>query len=260
MQKVQQGNNHQCARFKVRLLASSWWLVGDGPSYLLFLAERNLVMYLTRRIPHTLCKALKGYQVITDGKLDLFVRHLLSINTTKEHVNRCKEAGNAVLRDIERLIFQTPEDKIFKGQLARFESQIKAARRFIMEHGVSEFQIVPDMERPGWWFLDRHGRELLLVYENGANPLFFRRADDSRIASCAQALWAQEKAERGAQATTLYRVPTRKELREYLGRDEPAVTKLCKAEGFDWLPRAVLGQAVENKSIRCLTGPKIPRR
>jgi hypothetical protein len=42
----------------------------------------------------------------------------------------------------------------------------------------------------------------------------------------------------GGRVISLYRVPTRKELREYLCLDEPAVTKLCRAQGFEWLPRA----------------------
>jgi hypothetical protein len=29
-----------------------------------------------------------------------------------------------------------------------------------------------------------------------------------------------------------------KELREYLCVDEPRITKMCRAEGFGWLPRA----------------------
>lgn len=69
----------------------------------------------------------------------------------------------------------------------------------------------------------------MVIY--GDKPLVFSCVTNSRIASCALELWRQEP-------TSPYRIPTRKELREFLCVDQPAITKLCRAEGFDWLPRA----------------------
>jgi hypothetical protein len=71
----------------------------------------------------------------------------------------------------------------------------------------------------------------------------FRCVPHSPIARITQTLWDREQQSFGGGATCLYRIPTRKEVCEELGLDEPAVTKLCCAEGFDWLPRHFPGRA-----------------
>ena len=151
----------------------------------------------------------------------------------------------AVSEEIERLIYQLPEEKIFKGQLSRSTSLIKAARRFqlfqVERHG-PEFVLTTDEERSIFWLSDSHGNEVLIsdCADRPDSLGVFRCVTHSVIARCALELWAQEQASLGGCATSLYRVPTRKELRECLCLDEPAVTKLCRREGFDWLPCARL--------------------
>jgi hypothetical protein len=236
---------------QICLWAKSWWLVGNGPSYLLFRAEEGRVMHLTTSIPRKLRHALKGFSAIQKGKLEPLVRALTRINTAvlvqlelndgpyTEDAIRAKVASFTVLKEIECLVCKLPDEKIFKGQLARFASQLRAARRFIMEHE-REYQVLMDEERSKFWFSDCHGRESLIsdCFDSPGPKRVFRCEPDSLFARCAQELWHKEGARLRDRATVLYRVPTRKELREYLCSDEPTITKLCRAEGFDWLPRS----------------------
>jgi hypothetical protein len=113
-----------------------------------------------------------------------------------------------------------------------------------MQLGPPIVPITSDKERPSWaswardifWTRDIYGNQMVIY---GDKPLVFSCVTNSRIASCALKLWRQEP-------TSLYRIPTRKELRENLCLDEPAITKLCRAEGFDWLPRAAAARSVSN--------------
>jgi hypothetical protein len=218
----------------------------------LFRAEEGRVMHLTTGIPRKLRHALKGFSAIQEGKLEALVHALTLINTSvllrlelndgpyTEDAIRSKVASFTVLREIERLVCGLRDDeKIFKGQLARFASQLRAARRFLMEHE-PEYQVLMDEERSKFWFSDWHGRESLIsdCFDSPGPKRVLRCEPDSLFARCAQDLWRKEQHSWVNERTVLYRVPTRKELREYLGSDEPAVTKLCRAEGFDWLPRA----------------------
>jgi hypothetical protein len=212
-------------------------------------------MHLTSGVPRKLQEALKGYQAIQNDELEPLIRALILINTTllmrlgmrerpsyPEEALRCVGAVLTVLREIERLIFELPEEKIFKGQLARFASQVRAARRFVMEQG-QEFSVSIDEERSICSWSDRDGNEVLIsdCFDSPGPKRVFRCVADSQIARCAQELWRHEQVRWGDQRTVLYRVPTRKELREYLCLDEPAVTKLCQREGFAWLPKAQRG-------------------
>jgi hypothetical protein len=89
---------------------------------------------------------------------------------------------------------------------------------------------------PGGFFSHDQVGQLLVM----SNPHFvFRCEPNSSIAGCAQELWHREQAHWRDRATVLYRVPNRKELCEYLCTDEPTITKLCRDEGFGWLPRAL---------------------
>jgi hypothetical protein len=271
---------------QICLWARSWWLVGNGPSYLLFRAEEGRVMHLTTGIPRKLRHALKGFSAIQDGKLDQLVKALILIDTTflelldfpeamlplieelsTEEVNISRAAAFAVLREIEHLIqpLDQNNEKLFEGRLARFASRVRAARRFLAEHG-REFptrfgaehgRMFPtslDEERSIFWLSDWDGHELLISdYCDFPGPhRVFRCEPDSVFAQCAQELWHNEQQIWGNQRTVLYRVPTRKELREFLGSDEPTVTKLCRAEGLDWLPRASVTAACLQSSEKVI--------
>ncbi len=236
----------------IRWWARSWWVIGNGPSHLLFRAEERRVTHLTNGIARPLQEVLKGYQVIKDGKLVPLVRALIRINTAdefnrgKEEAERYKEASRVVLKEIQRLIY-LPEQKIFEGQLARFATLLRAARRFQMEQVERygpQFPISLDEERSKFWISDRHGNELFVSdCDDGPQPLRGFRCDPhSPIAHCAQELWSREQVRLGDRATSLYYVPTRKELGHYFALDEPAVSKLCRAEGFAWLPKAPRGR------------------
>jgi hypothetical protein len=71
----------------------------------------------------------------------------------------------------------------------------------------------------------------------------FKCVPRSQIARCASELWEREQASSGGQFSSLFYAPTRKELREYFALDEPSVTKLCREEGFGWLPSAARAAA-----------------
>jgi len=136
------------------------------------------------------------------------------------------------------LVYQSPNELIFKAQLARFTSFIKAVRRlqmFEIEHyGGSQFELSfdsahsIDSAQSISSLSNSHGEEVLL---SGAGHAF-ASVPRSRIARCALEFWTRE------QNTSLFYVPTRKELRENFALDEPAITKLCRSEGFGWLPSA----------------------
>jgi hypothetical protein len=237
---------------RIRLWARSWWLVGNGPSYLLFRAQERRVMHLTEQLPRNLREALKGYQAVKNGTLVPLVRALSLINTNAltsskqtESSIRCKKAGVEILATLEYLIYNSfPSEKSFEEALARFTSCVRATRRLTeVEHefaGGPEFPISIDKERSKYWISDSYGRELLIGDDTtiAGSQCTFRCVTHSRIARTTQTLWDREQQNFGSTATCLYRVPTRKELREELLLDEPAVTKLCRAEGFDWLPKA----------------------
>jgi hypothetical protein len=219
--------------YKVCWWARGWLVVGDGPSYLLFRAEEKKVTHLvSRAIPRYLHTALKGFHAIENDKLVPLVRDLMRINTANVDDPDCRLAGEAVLSEIERLIY-LPEQKIFDAQLGRLVSLIKAARRLQLYHGV-EFLRSVDVEGSIFTLCDSHGNEVLMG-DVGAEPKrVYRCVPHSKIADCARELLNQEPAD----CSALYCVPTRKELREYLNADEPRVTHTCQDEGFDWLPRA----------------------
>jgi hypothetical protein len=112
-----------------------------------------------------------------------------------------------------------------------------------------------DKKRCKLWFSDAHERELLVTdYADEHNQRTLTCVTDSQIADCALALWNAEKKSFGGGATSLYRVPTRKELREHLCLDDPAVTKHCRAQGFEWLPRAARAPTskIQDRSRRAI--------
>jgi hypothetical protein len=237
----------------IRLWARSWWLVGSGPSYLLFRTQEGRVMHLTTttHLPRNLREALKGYQVVKRGTLAPFAQALILVNTRllcsprqSDDGIRCARHSLRVLSAIERLVNKYSNQKSFEEALARLISNIRAARRLrqaeIEFAGGDEFAISIDKERSKLWFSDSHDREVLIgdCADTNGPQYSFRCVHNSPIARATQALWDREQQSWSDRASCLYRVPTRKELREELLLDEPAVTKLCRAEGFGWLPRA----------------------
>jgi hypothetical protein len=248
----------------IRLWArSSWWLVGNGPSYLLFLSKERRVIHLTKQLPRNLREALKGFQATENGTLVPLVHALSLINTgmlrsslKSRHRLRCSRASLTVLDAIEHLIYHCPEEKSFENQLARFTSNIRAARRFgvaeIEFAGGDEFAISEDEKRGIFWIRDSRGREVMITdcTDPAGAQDSFRCVPYSPIARATQALWDREQQSFGDRASCLYRVPTRKELREELLLDEPAVTKLCRAEGFGWLPKASVRASKTRTGLR----------
>jgi hypothetical protein len=238
---------------RIRLWARGWWLVGNGPSYLLFRAEEGRVMHLTTLLPRNLRTALKGYQAIKNGRLTPLIRALSLISTrllysppphTEDSI-RCAKHTFIVLRTIEHLIYHHfAREKAFEDALARFASNLRAARRLALAEiesaGGSEFVMSYDKSRGMFCFSDSHGREVMITDCSDAAGVqySFRCVPSSPIARTAQVLWDREQQSFGDRATCLYRIPTRKELGEELLLDEPAVTKLCHADGVDWLPKA----------------------
>jgi hypothetical protein len=241
------------APVETRLLARGWWLVGNGPSYLLFRREERRVMHLTKQFPRHLREALKGYQAVENGRLmpqvyDLNLISLLYSPAKGEERRECRKACLKVLSTIDRLIYQSPDKKSFEKRLARFVSDIRAAYSFVAAEcefgGGPNFTWSFDMERSTGWIVDSLGREVMMTCYT--DPLRattgakyrFRCVPHSPIARVTEALWNREQQNFGGGATSLYRIPDRKELREELLLDEPAVTKLCHAAGFYWLPKA----------------------
>jgi hypothetical protein len=211
-------------------------------------------MHLTEQLPRNLREALKGFQAVQNGRLVPLVHALNRINTNAllspnktEDSIRCKKAGVEILATLEYLIYNSfPNKKSFEEALARFTSCVRAARRLTEAEvefaGGPEFPISIDKERSKYWINDSHDRELLIgdCADLPGRQYNFRcvPVPCSPVARITQMLWNREQQSFADRATCLYRVPTRKELREELLLDEPAVTKLCRAEGFDWLPKA----------------------
>jgi hypothetical protein len=128
----------------VVLWAPGLYLVGDGPSYLLFPAEGRQVTHLTSAsgLSRKVREALKGYQAIKDGKLVPLVQALLDFRVgadadfrSKEDAIRCFASRWIILMEISNLIHQSSEDKIFKTRLGKFNSAIKATRQLKMQLG-----------------------------------------------------------------------------------------------------------------------------
>jgi hypothetical protein len=229
--------------------ARGWYLVGNGPSYLLFCPNKE-VLHLSSGLHRQLRRDLKGYTVIgKDGKLEPLVWALTQISADVIHDADPRPdaatrmwANTLVLHEIEMLIHQFPPScsKIFEGSLRRLATLIRAARILQLYHGPPDAPGAPSQKSPPGSFFtgDQSGQRLLVM----SNPHFvFRCEPNSPIAQCAQKLWRREG------ATVLYRVPTRRELREFLCLDDPAVTKLCHKEGFDWLPRAPSSRVADGK-------------
>jgi hypothetical protein len=252
----------------IRLWARSWWLVGNGPSYLLFRSEDRRVMHLTTTtyLPPNLREALKGYQVVKGGTLAPLVHALRLVNTRllcspsqSDDCIRCARHSLRVLSAIEHLVNNCSNQKGFEKALARLMSNIKAARRLTQVEiefaGGAQFALSTDQERSKFWFSDSLNREVLLSdHPHIDKPQdSFRCVPNSPIASATQALWNREHHSWADRATCLYRIPTRKELRQELALDEPAVTKLCRTQGFRWLPRA----SVRASKSRTLSRPSL---
>jgi hypothetical protein len=153
---------------------------------------------------------------------------------------------------MERLLYhQFADEKAFKDAFALFVSNFRAACRLtraeIEFFGGPEMVVSTDFERSKFWLTDSFGREVLISDDaHVAEQQSFKCVLHSPIATATQTLWDREQQSYGAQASCLYRIPSRKELGEELALDEPAITKLCQAEGLNWLPRS----SVRKKRIR----------
>jgi len=229
---------------QIRELAPGWALVGDGPGYLLFTPDKE-VIHLSCGLDRALRRDLQGRAAFDKcGELEPLVQALAlaspgaiyGIDSSPDAVER-KRAAFTVIQEIAELIRLFPhKPKIFKGRLRRLETLIKAAAILTTYHGPPEAPGASSVPRPPGSFVSRDpgGRQILVI--NGTPPFVFRCEPDSSIARCAQTLW------RSLDPTKPYRVPTRKDLREYLYTDEATITKLCRAQGFTWLPRAPAGR------------------
>ena len=138
-------DNNRCQSVNIYRWARGWYLVGNGPSYLLFRAEEKRpearVLHLTMELPRSGRAALKGFRVIEDGKLIPPVPALRLINTallfsprSHEDVIRCRKASLLILQLIECMVAQSSK-QTFKARLSRFNSYIKAA------HCLTTFEI-----------------------------------------------------------------------------------------------------------------------
>ena len=200
---------------QVSCWAGDWPLVGNGPSYLLFTPNKE-VLHLTSGLDRALRRDLQGYQAIDLRKRDELAplaqalvlasaQAVYDLDTRMDSLIR-KAAVFTVIQEIEQLIRLFPQPKIFEGRLHRLTTLIRAARILAMH------------DAPG------------------APGETLRWEPDSAIARCAQELWLEKD------PTEPYRVLTRAELGEYLCLDKPAIAKMCRAEGVDWLPRAPAGR------------------
>jgi hypothetical protein len=238
--------------------ARSWYLVGNGPAYLLFRAEEQRVLHLTSDLallPRNFREALKGFRAVENGKLIPLVQALCLINTASfysplspnEDFHRGAQACMEVLKEIEHLVQQVADEDSFKVCLARFTSLIKAARRFVRSqieaYGTNQFEVSWDDERRKFCILDRHGDEVLIsdYFDLPGPKRVYRCVPRSQIARCVCSLWRAELDKAPGQFSSLYYPLTRKELRQHFCVDDPAITKMCRAEGFGWLLRAPLG-------------------
>jgi hypothetical protein len=222
---------------QTRLWPGGWCLVGNGPSYLLFRNPEKEVTHLSSGMHRELREALKGYCAIQDDKLAPLVRALFLASADaiydvegRTNASERKWAAYMVVREITELIREFPQREIFARRLRRLATCLRAAGQYEMYHGAPG---VPEgTYPPGSFFAhDLFGQRLLVT-----SSCVYKCEPDSRIARCAQELWRRDG------RTVPYRVPTRKELREYLCSDEPAVTKLCRAQGCNWLPKAQRGR------------------
>jgi hypothetical protein len=238
-----------------------WCLVGKGPSCLLFKTGSTSeaskpdrasrpsstshgmeVTHLSSGLHRNLRKALKGYRAINrDGELEPLVSQLLLADCgavydalARENAPDRKLADYAIILEIQELVWQFPDPAEFDRALGRLISSVRAARQIAKYRGPPA---APESRRPsppGTFFSQVGGQDVLVLY----SLFVFKCEPDSPFATCAQELWRKEQASRGDQLTSLYRIPSRKDIREHLNADEPRVTKLCRAGGFDWLPTA----------------------
>jgi hypothetical protein len=249
--------------YKVWWWARGWWIVGDGPSYLLYRAEEKRVTHLVSQgaIPQHLGAALQGFQVIEEGKLNPLLQALISVDTADtahrhiEDAIRAKVAGDTVLSEIERLIYQLPDEKIFAGQLARFSTLIRAARRYQAEHHGPEFEISLDDERSKISLIDRHGQEVLIsdCFDGDGPKRVFKCVPHSRVVECARTLWHREQ-DSFDSATSLYYVrPVRSwgSISARTTRPSPSYARPRALKGW----RVLLGKAVNlvARRILCVT-------
>jgi hypothetical protein len=235
----------ETASVQTLFLPGGWCLAGNGPSYLLFCPNKE-VIHLAGGLHRALRRDLKGYSAIDqDDELLPLVRALALASADaiydadpRSNAANRKRAAHVVVREIERLIRQFPKRATFEAELRRLCTSLRAAGQYQMYHTAPG---VPESRNPPGSFFarDRYGQRLLVV----SDPwVVFRCEPHSPVAKCAQELWRQEQARWGDQRTVLYRVPVRKEVRVHMDANEPTVTKLCRAEGFDWLPRAPSGR------------------
>jgi hypothetical protein len=218
-----------------------WCLVGDGPSYLLFDVRKKGVMHLASGLYRALRLDLKGYSAIgKDGELEGMVRMLAlasadAIYDLDERPNAAerKWAAYTVVREIKKLSYQHSfDERLFTGHLRRLCTLLRAERQLALAHGppgVPENVPAP----PRSFFACAGGKRFLFT------PWArFKVEPSSQIAQCARELWRKEQVPL-KNRTVLYRIPTRLELRLYLGlADEASIAKLCRREGFDWLAAA----------------------
>jgi hypothetical protein len=229
------------------LWAGGWCLVGNGPSYLLFTPSKE-VIHLTSGLDRALRRHLQGYRAIgSQSKLEPLVEALEQASSIviydldwSADAPKRKLGAYKVVCEIEELIDEFRRDREnFERRLRRLATLIRAAGILRMYHRTPpEAPTGPAQKSPpeSSFARNQYGQRLLIMH----NPYFvFRLKPDSQIAGCAQELWRREQAHWRNRAAVLYRVPIRKELRAHLCLDEPAVTKLCRAEGFDWLPRTL---------------------
>lgn len=125
--------------------------------------------------------------------------------SSKEDAIRCELASWRILAEINNLIYQSSEDKIFKTRLGKITSAFKAARQFEMQLGPPIAPIAPDKEQPRFsarnvsWARDIHGNQTFTYSGDGdKRPLVLSCDRNSRIARCALKLWRQEQASLGA--------------------------------------------------------------
>ena len=220
-----------------------WCLVGDGPSYLLFGHTQMEVTHLSIGLHRELRDALKGYAAIQAGELAPLVEALGlagpdwiydpdSLSSRSNDSSR-QWAAFVILREIQRLLRLFPKRATFEKELRRFCTSLRAAGQYAMYHTAPG---VPESSGPPASFFahDRYGQR---VWVSPDPQVAYRCEPDSKIAECAQKVWRQEQ-DGFDGASVLYRIPTRKDIREHLNVVEARVTKLCRAEGFNWLPRA----------------------
>jgi hypothetical protein len=218
----------------------------------LFRAEQGRVMQLQSGLPRKLKDLLKGYPGATlNDQPNPIVSALLLLNinqlaqllpgrkqrSSSEDILKCAQASFSVLRQLQSLLFEIPDQKSFETELAHFASWVRAARRLLRAQG-EEFVVSIDEERSICLWSDSDGNEVLIAdfFDSPGPKRVLRCVLDSPIALCAQEWWHREG------RIMPYRIPTRRELREYLCCDEPTVTKLCRAQGCTWLPRAPSGR------------------